>query len=110
MQHSVCALSHVRLFTTPWTAAHQVPLSMGFSRQEYGSGFPLPSPGDLPDPGTEPVSLVSPAVAGGFLTTALPGKPHNIVTVANKTALCPSKLGKRVEHVLRVLTTKKEKR
>ena len=110
MQHSVCALNHVRLFTTPWTAAHQVPLSMGFSRQEYGSGFPFPSPGDLPDPGTEPVSLVSPAVAGGFLTTALPGKPHNIVTVANKTALCPSKLGKRVERVLRVLTTEKEKR
>ena len=66
--------------------------------------------GDLPDPGMEPVSLVSPAVAGGFFTTALPGKLHKIVTVANNTVLCPSKLVKRVELMLRVLTTKKEKR
>ena len=47
-------LSHVRLFATPWTAAYQVPPSMGFSRQEYWSGLPLPSPGDLPNPGIEP--------------------------------------------------------
>ena len=46
----------VRLFVTPWTAAHQAPLSMGFSRQEYWSGLPFPSPGDLPDPGIEPRS------------------------------------------------------
>ena len=51
-----CMLSHVWLFATPWTVAHQVPLSMGFSRQEYWSGLPLP-PEDLPDPGIEPVSL-----------------------------------------------------
>ena len=56
--------------------AHQGPLSMGFSRQEYCSGLPLPSPGDLPDPGIEPVSLVSPALAGRFFTTAPPGKPQ----------------------------------
>ena len=43
--------SHVRLFATPWTVAHQAPLSMGFSRQEYWSGLPFPSPGDLPNPG-----------------------------------------------------------
>ena len=49
-------LSRVRLFATPWTVAYQVPLSMGFSRQEYWSGLPLPSPGDLPDPGIEPGS------------------------------------------------------
>ena len=57
-----CAVCSVmsRLFVTPWTAAHQAPLSMGFSRQEYWSGLPLPSPGDLPDPGIKPVSLVSP--------------------------------------------------
>ena len=47
-------LSHVQLFMTPWTVAHQAPLSMGFSRQEYWSGLPFPSPGDLPDPGIKP--------------------------------------------------------
>ena len=52
----VKSLSHVRLFVTPWTVAHQAPLSMGFSRQEYWSGLPFPSPGDLPDPGIEPGS------------------------------------------------------
>ena len=53
---SCCLLSHVRLFATPWTVAHQSPLSMGFCRQEYGGGLPFPSPGDLPSPGTEPAS------------------------------------------------------
>ena len=48
---------------------------MGFSRQEYWSGLPFPTPGDLPDPGIEPVSLLSPALAGGFFTTAPPRKP-----------------------------------
>ena len=52
----VKSLSHVQLFVTPWTVAHQAPPSMGFSRQEYWSGLPFPSPGDLPDPGIEPVS------------------------------------------------------
>ena len=55
---------------TPWTIAHQAPLSMGFSRQEYWSGLPYPSPGDLPDPGIEPQSLGFPALAGGFFTTS----------------------------------------
>ena len=49
-------LSRVRLFATPWTIAHQVPLSMGFSRQEYWSGLPFPSPGNIPDPEIEPGS------------------------------------------------------
>ena len=49
-------LSHVRLFAIPWTVAHQAPLPMGFSRQEYWSGLPFPSPGDLPDPGIKPRS------------------------------------------------------
>ena len=62
--------SCVGLFVTPWTVAHQAPLSMGFSRQEYWSGLPGPFPGDLPDPGIEPTSLVSPALAGGFFTTS----------------------------------------
>ena len=51
-----CVLCRVRLFVTPWNIAHQVPLSMGFSGQEYWSGLPFLSPGDLPDPGTEPGS------------------------------------------------------
>ena len=58
----VCELSHVRLFATLWNVVHQALLSMEFSRQEYWSGLPLPSPGDLPDPSIKPVSLVSPAV------------------------------------------------
>ena len=58
---------------TPWTVARQAPQSMGFSRQEYWSGLPFPSLGDLPDPGTEPVSS---ALAGGFFTTEPLGKPQ----------------------------------
>ena len=64
-------LSHVRLFATPWTVARQAPLSMEFSRKEYWSGLPFPSPGDLPNPGIEPVS---PALAGGLFTAEPPGK------------------------------------
>ena len=55
-RNKVKSLSRVRLFATPRTAAHQAPPSMGFSRQEYWSGLPFPSPGDLPDPGIEPGS------------------------------------------------------
>ena len=62
-----CSLSHVQLFAIPWTVAHQAPLSMGFSRQEYCSGLPCPSPGDLPDPGMEPVSFASPALQADSL-------------------------------------------
>ena len=61
------SLSHVQLFATPWTVAYQVPLSMEFSRQEYWSGVPFPSPGDHPDPGIEPRS---PVLAGRFFTTS----------------------------------------
>ena len=56
--------------TTPWTVAHQASLSMKFSRQEYWSGLPIISPGELPDPGIEPISLMSPALASGFFTTS----------------------------------------
>ena len=61
--------SRVQLFATLWTIAHQAPLSMGFSRQEYWSGLPYPPSGALPNPGTEAVSLTSPALASGFFTT-----------------------------------------
>ena len=53
-----------------WTVAHQAPLSMGFSRQEYWSRLPCPAPEDLPDPGMEPISLMSPALAGGFFPSS----------------------------------------
>ena len=65
-------LSRLRLFATLWTVAHQAPLSMGFSRQEYWSGLPFPSPGDLPDPGTKPRS---PALRADALTSEPPRKP-----------------------------------
>ena len=71
----VCLLSpfsRVRLFLTPGTVARQVSLSMGFSRQEYWSGLPFPPPGDLPDSGIKPISLVPPAVAGGVFITSTP--------------------------------------
>ena len=62
-------LSHVQLSATPWTVAHQAPLSMAFPGKNTGSGLPFPPPGDLPDPGEgEPASPVSPALAGGFFT------------------------------------------
>ena len=62
-------LSHIWLFATLWTVAHQAPLSMEFSRQEYWSGMPWLLPGDLPDPGIKPTSLTFPALAGRFFTT-----------------------------------------
>ena len=73
----VCAqlLSCVQLLATPWTVAHQAPLSLEFSRQEYCSGLPFPPSGDLPDSGIEPASLVPPALAGRFFITVPPGKP-----------------------------------
>ena len=65
----VSHFNHVRFFVTLWTVALQDSLSMGFFRQEYWSGLPCPPPGDLPDPGIEPTSLVSSALAGRISTT-----------------------------------------
>ena len=67
--------SRSQLCVTPWTAARQAPLSIEFSRQEYWSGLPFPTPGNLPDPGIKPASLVSIALTGGFFTIKPPGKP-----------------------------------
>ena len=81
----VKSLSRVRLFAIPWTVAHQTPLSMGFSRQEYWSGLPFPSPGGLPNPGIEPRSS---ALQADTLPSEPPGKliatavGYKIVTVA----------------------------
>ena len=68
----ILSLSHVRLFVTLWTIAHKAPLSMGFSRQEYWSGLPFPSPGKLPNSGIKHMSPMSPALVHGFFTTEPP--------------------------------------
>ena len=73
------SLSHVQLFVTPWTVAYQAPLSMRFSRQEYWSGLPFPTPGDLPDSGIEPRS---PTLEADALTSEPPGK---------QSSECPTK-------------------
>ena len=68
-----CVLSHfscVHLFATPWTVAHQALLSMRFSKEEDWSGWPCPSPGDLPNKGIEPASPVYPILAGRFFITS----------------------------------------
>ena len=73
MKVKVKSLSRFQLFATPWTVAYQASQSIGFSRQEYWSGLPLPSPGDLPDPGIEPRS---PTLEAGALTS----EPSGTVT------------------------------
>ena len=62
--------SHVQLFRTLWIVAHQAPLSIGFSRQEFWRGLPCTPPGNLPDPGIEPTSLKSALLAGKYFTTS----------------------------------------
>ena len=76
--YTLSCFSDVQLFVTLWTIACQALLLMECSRQEYWSGLPRPSPGDLPNPGIKPVSLSSPALAGRFFTTVPPGKPWYI--------------------------------
>ena len=76
-QWHTCVLNHfscVQLFLSLWTVAHQAPLSKEFSRQEYWSGLPFPSPGDLPNPGIKPVTLVSPALQAYSLPSEPPEK------------------------------------
>ena len=70
--------SSVRVHVRLWTVAHQAPLSLGFSRQEYWSGLLGPPPGDLPDLGVEPTSLTSPALAAEFLTPSPTWEPHGL--------------------------------
>ena len=81
----VCMLnrfSRVWLCATLWTVAPQAPLSMEFSRQEYWNGSPWSPPGDLPHPGIEPVSLMSPALAGGFFTTSATWEAPDQITTS----------------------------
>ena len=91
------SFSHVQLFATSWTIACQAPLSVGFSRQGYWSGFPCPPPGDLNNPGIEPISLMSPALAGEFFTTSATWKayiyayaPPKLAAVGGKQRADPS--------------------
>ena len=85
----VKSLSRVQLFATPWTIAHQAPPSMEFSRQEYWSGLPFPSPGDLPHPGIEPGS---PTLQANTLPSEPPGKYHSDAATAAAKSLqsCPT--------------------
>ena len=79
--------SHIQLFVTLWIVARQVPLSMGFSRQEYWSGLPCPPPGELPDPRIKPVSPVAPALQADSLPLSHQGSPKLSV---NQLQSCPS--------------------
>ena len=83
----VCMLScfsHVHRFVILWIVAHQAPLSMGFSRQEYWSGLSFPSPGDLPNPRIKRTSLMSSALIGRFLTTSPTWGAHCLIRIFNK--------------------------
>ena len=87
-QVKVLSLSSVWLFVTPWTVAHQAPLSIEFSRQDYQNGLPLPTLEDPPDLGTEPVSLASPALQEDSLSLVPPGKPNSISWAASNHKTC----------------------
>ena len=83
--------SHVQLFATIWTVVCQAPLSKGFSREEYWSGLPCPPPVNLPDPRTEPESLVSPALEDQLFTTSA---PREALKVAENTSIVKIKIFK----------------
>ena len=95
----VCVLSRLQVFATPWTIAHQAPLSMEFSRQEYWSGSLFPIPGDLPNPGIEPKS---PALAGGFFTISAPweapGRSSQRVDKTGAWGLCQARFESLLSH------------
>ena len=86
--------SCVQLFMTLSNVALQAPRSMGFLRQEYWSGLPFPSPGNLPDPGIEPASLISPALAGRLFTASatweIPGRPIRSDQIRSVAQSCPT--------------------
>ena len=81
--------SLVWLFATPWAVAHQAPLSIGFSRQEYWRGLPCPPPGALTNPGIKPMSFMSPALEDGFFTTRATWEAHFHLKVKVAQA-CPT--------------------
>ena len=81
-----CFSQLFQLCESQWTAAHQIPLSMRFSRQEYWSWLPSPPPGDLPDPGIKSSSLMSPTLAGGFFTTSATWEAPNQYSMASNAS------------------------
>ena len=93
----VKSLSRVQLFVTPWTVAHQAPPSMGFSRQEYWSGLPFPSPGDLRDPGIQPRS---PTLQADTLTSEPPGEPFIGIWVSNSEIILKSRVEQIGKYIL----------
>ena len=93
----VKSLSRVLLFVAPWTVAHQAPLSVGFSRREYWSGLPFPSPGELPDPGIEPGS---PALLTDALPSEPAGKPTALKQLFNKWLVGPQRTASSKNHLL----------
>jgi len=92
----VCMLSHVWLFATTWTVAHQAPLSLEFSRQEYWSGLPFPLPGDLPNPGIELTSLTSSALTGRFFTTEATWEAYSMYLLITNSKFIPSPIFSRL--------------
>ena len=92
----------VQLFVILWTVAHQAPLPLWLSRQNYWRGLPFPTPGDLPDPGIEPVSLASPALPGRFFTTVPPGKPPCGLLLSTKRKWTTQ--GNTIQHLKKELT------
>ena len=78
-------LSHVQLVAIPWALAHHARLSMGFPRQKYWGGLPFPSPGNLSNPGFEPMCPESPALESGFFITEPPGKPSDDLIYASNS-------------------------
>ena len=103
LKNCLCSqsLSCVQLFITLWTAAHQAPLSMEFlSRQEYWNGLPFPSPEDLPNPGIEPVSFVSPALQADSLLAEPSGKTRKVDTYGNSRPQMNGVSTQMVKHLL----------
>ena len=100
----VQSFSHVQLFATPWTSS-SAPLSMEFSRQESWSRLPFHTPGDLSNPGIEPMSLAYPSLTGGFFTTSPPGKPIYVCITESVCCLCETK-----HNIVTILQLKKRKK
>ena len=82
-----CVLNHIQLFVTPWSVADQVPLALGFSRQEHWSGLPFSPTGDLINPGIKAECAASPALADGFFTTELPREPKTVLLKYNSCTI-----------------------
>ena len=92
MRAVLSRFSHVQLFVTPWTVAHQAPLFMEFPMQEYWSGLPVPPPGNIPNPGMEPMSPVTSTLAEGFFTISSTWEAPLLGHVMQKRYFCRSSI------------------